>query len=282
MKVNRNDIGCYDLQGYIDWLIGLPTDLIIDMSDLELLKMREKDLVLRAWKWHSYFLRTEKKSIHYPKYEKIYADTIKYIRSEIQKREKSEETLRYFALCTNIEDLQQENGVVKFKSNEEYIDLIINSNIRSNVKVAEKLIEVWRNACWETLEEKKFDSKRYEKEISKYEQINFPVMDYLENNTIDARIYLDRNFEVCQELAELLFYKELVTGEKNVEHINKDCLSMNDKLNMLKDIGMFSLPFFSVNPLDKERPSEREQSRFLSKVLECNEDNIRKALKKVR
>lgn len=55
MKVNRNDIGCYDLQGYIDWLIGLPTDLIIDMSDLELLKMREKDLVLRAWKWHSYF-----------------------------------------------------------------------------------------------------------------------------------------------------------------------------------------------------------------------------------
>ena len=74
----------------------------------------------------------------------------------------------------------------------------------------------------------------------------------------------------------------MVTGEKNVEHINKDCLSMNDKLNMLKDIGMFSLPFFSVNPLDKERPSEREQSRFLSKVLECNEDNIRKALKKVR
>ena len=89
------------------------------------------------------------------------------------------------------------------------------------------------------------------------------------------------NIKCCKEIGELLFYRFLVSDEAQTESIKLNEPTQREKLDKLKEIGVFDLDFFSVDPRGNGA-SQREQARFLASIIGGHEANIRKYLYNMR
>lgn len=125
------------------------------------------------------------------------------------------------------------------------------------------------------------EEERKEDKIQEYENKDFLVLDYLKNGLIYKPVFADDNIKCCQEIGELLFYKFLVSNEVQTESIKLNETTQREKLDKLKNIGVFDLDFFSVDPR-RNGVSQRKQASFLASIIGGNETNIRNYLAKIR
>lgn len=282
MIVNREDIAKLDIIGYIEWLAEYPKMLVLDVLELECAKIDVTDLAVRKWNWHCYEIQSirigENFEYWYNIFCRLCTEKIEQKKIIIDKKKSSRTELGNLLLMYNTISVDESIHL----DSENLIKKLDESNLEAYgitcKKLAYSLVDVFK----EDINKKKFDSGRIERKIREFEERDFSALEHIINSTPYMPFYSsDVSLYLCAyELAELIFYKELVCGEtENVQQQN--ILSMSERLVMLKDVGLFDLPYFSINPRTA-KVSEREQSKLLAKILGCNEDNIRKAIRKVR
>lgn len=300
MKVDRNQIQSYDIEKYIKWITNLPIDLICDVREWLRLRQIEDYLSLRKYKSYLRFesIRNDKEkasSFDYDKYNGFYEKMLLLVKENILSHNQTERLFAFMVVVGFVEqkDLEclQAGGKRDYQL---YIDKIKESSILRNAYTAKKIIETW----YEVSKDKFLnddralfvsEERRKEEKIQEYENTDFPVLEYLKDGLIYTSVFADDNIKCCQEIGELLFYKFLVSDEAQAESIDEvqaesiklNNLTQREKLDKLKEIGVFDLDFFSVDPRGNGA-SQREQARFLASIIGGHEANIRKYLYNMR
>lgn len=292
MKADRNQIQNYNISKYIEWLISFPTDLVYNISEWLRLRHIEDYLSLRKYKSRLYFesIRNDKEkalSFNYDKYNGFYEKMLLLVKKEMLAHDKTEHLFSFMVVSGLMKqkDLEclQAGGKHDYRL---YIDKIRESSILKNTYAAKKIIETWFEVSKEMfLNDNRAlfvsEERRKEEKIQEYENTDFHVLEYLKNGLIYTPVFADDNIKCCQEIGELLFYKFLVSNEVQTESIKLNEPTQREKLDKLKNIGVFDLDFFSVDPR-RNGVSQRKQASFLASIIGGNETNIRNYLAKIR
>lgn len=292
MKADRNQIQNYNISKYIEWLISFPTDLVYNISEWLRLRHIEDYLSLRKYKSRLYFesIRNDKEkalSFNYDKYNGFYEKMLLLVKKEMLAQDKTEHLFSFMVVSGLMKqkDLEclQAGGKHDYRL---YIDKIRESSILKNTYAAKKIIETWFEVSKEMfLNDNRAlfvsEERRKEEKIQEYENTDFHVLEYLKNGLIYTPVFADDNIKCCKEIGELLFYRFLVSDEAQTESIKQNEPTQREKLDKLKEIGVFDLDFFSVDPRGNGA-SQREQARFLASIIGGHEANIRKYLYNMR
>lgn len=292
MKADRNQIQNYNISKYIEWLISFPTDLVYNISEWLRLRHIEDYLSLRKYKSRLYFesIRNDKEkalSFNYDKYNGFYEKMLLLVKKEMLAHDKTEHLFSFMVVSGLMKqkDLEcsQAGGKHDYRL---YIDKIRESSILKNTYAAKKIIETWFEVSKEMfLNDNRAlfvsEERRKEEKIQEYENTDFYVLEYLKNGLIYTPVFADDNIKCCKEIGELLFYRFLVSDEAQTESIKQNEPTQREKLDKLKEIGVFDLDFFSVDPRGNGA-SQREQARFLASIIGGHEANIRKYLYNMR
>lgn len=292
MKADRNQIQNYNISKYIEWLISFPTDLVYNISEWLRLRRIEDYLSLRKYKSRLYFesIRNDKEkalSFNYDKYNGFYEKMLLLVKKEMLAHDKTEHLFSFMVVSGLMKqkDLEcsQAGGKHDYRL---YIDKIRESSILKNTYAAKKIIETWFEVSKEMfLNDNRAlfvsEERRKEEKIQEYENTDFYVLEYLKKGLIYTPVFADDNIKCCKEIGELLFYRFLVSDEAQTESIKQNEPTQREKLDKLKEIGVFDLDFFSVDPRGNGA-SQREQARFLASIIGGHEANIRKYLYNMR
>lgn len=286
MKVNRNQIKNYDIEKYVEWIVNLPDDLVFNISEWLRFKHIETYLSIRKYKSR---IRNERfrKDNENAEYRFFYEKMLLRVKEEITAHDKTEQLFTFMVVMglmerKNIEYLQA-GGKHDYQL---YIDKIKESRIFNNAYAAKEFIKTCFEVCKDVfLNDNRAlfisEEERKEDKIKEYENKDFLVLDYLKNGLIYKPVFADDNIKCCQEIGELLFYKFLVSNEVQTESIKLNETTQREKLDKLKNIGVFDLDFFSVDPR-RNGVSQRKQASFLASIIGGNETNIRNYLAKIR
>lgn len=292
MKADRNQIQNYNISKYIEWFISFPTDLVYNISEWLRLRHIEDYLSLRKYKSCLYFesIRNDKEkalSFNYDKYNGFYEKMLLLVKKEMLAHDKTEHLFSFMVVSGLMKqkDLEclQAGGKHDYWL---YIDKIRESSILKNTYAAKKIIETWFEVSKEMfLNDNRAlfvsEERRKEEKIQEYENTDFHVLEYLKKGLIYMPVFADDNIKCCKEIGELLFYRFLVSDEAQTESIKQNEPTQREKLDKLKEIGVFDLDFFSVDPRGNGA-SQREQARFLASIIGGHEANIRKYLYNMR
>lgn len=300
MKADRNQVQSYDIERYKEWITNLPINLICDVREWLRLRHIGDYLSLRKYKSHLRFesIRNDKEkalSFDYDKYNGFYEKMLLLVKQEMLAHDKTEQLFTFMLVLGLIgkKDIEylQAGGKCDYKL---YIDKIIESSILKNTDSAKDLVETFFEVSKDKfLSDNRVlfvsEERRKEEKIQEYENTDFPVLEYLKDGLIYTPVFADDNIKCCQEIGELLFYKFLVSDEVQAESIDEaqaesiklNNLTQREKLDKLKEIGVFDLDFFSVDPRGNGA-SQREQARFLASIIGGHEANIRKYLYNMR
>lgn len=292
MKADRNQIQNYNISKYIEWLISFPTDLVYNISEWLRLRHIEDYLSLRKYKSRLYFesIRNDKEkalSFNYDKYNGFYEKMLLLVKKEMLAHDKTEHLFSFMVVSGLMKQKDLECLQAGRKHDYRlYIDKIRESSILKNTYAAKKIIETWFEVSKEMfLNDNRAlfvsEERRKEEKIQEYENTDFHVLEYLKNGLIYTPVFADDNIKCCKEIGELLFYRFLVSDEAQTESIKQNEPTQREKLDKLKEIGVFDLDFFSVDPRGNGA-SQREQARFLASIIGGHEANIRKYLYNMR
>lgn len=287
MKINREDIKELRITEYAEYIFEQPYKIYNDIMELAQLREVEKRHALAKWNFHTFYISDKYKSDGFLEHYKVYGELFEKWHASFKAKVKpleEQSTEAFTTLATA--------GVYPFKECRmlgewELIDLLDSCDINKWAKFAEVFYNGALTVFKENLDRKKsFDNKAEIREIERLENKDFDFVDCMVDGLSCVGI-LNKGAEVAMKLAdtlaELTFYKELVNGRDIAgQKGDNNKFTTLDKLKMLKSIGMFELDFFSINPLNENANSKREQARFLSKILETNETNIRNWLDKLR
>lgn len=277
MKFTREDVKGLDIDTYLDWLETLPREVIISTIKRSIAEKRLPWIQWRQHYWDIQYPYKEKKI--YELYCSLSNKKIEELKKDIEYGEKLKSYIHCLLLWSGKEDALNVKSL--FETDE---TILIKDLSNSKASGYAELAKIYATTCYETYQKEyeqkqQFNSNAKEKELKRLENIDFKYAKYIEDGEAIPSFYMQDFTKSADEIGTLLYFKQLAIDEpKNDTGNGLTCL---EKLRLLKSIGVFELPFFSIDPT-KEGNSEREQSRILSKVLEYNEDNIRKALKKVR
>lgn len=292
MKVNRNQIQSYDIEKYVKWIVNLPIDLVCNVSEWLRLRRIEDYLSLRKYKSRLDFesIKNDKEkdlSSKYDKYNGFYEKMLLLVKKEILAHDQTGQLFTFMVVMGFMgqKDLEylQVGGKHDYRL---YIDKIRESSILRNTYAAKEFIETWFEVSKEMfLNDNRAlfvsEERRKEEKIQEYENTDFHVLEYLKNGLIYTPVFADDNIKYCKEIGELLFYRFLVSDEAQTESIKLNEPTQREKLDKLKEIGVFDLDFFSVDPRGNGA-SQREQARFLASIIGGHEANIRKYLYNMR
>lgn len=226
-------------------------------------------------------------SFNYDKYNGFYGKMLLLVKKEMLAHDKTKHLFSFMVVSGLMKqkDLEclQAGGKHDYRL---YIDKIRESSILKNTYAAKKIIETWFEVSKEMfLNDNRAlfvsEERRKEEKIQEYENTDFHVLEYLKNGLIYTPVFADDNIKCCKEIGELLFYRFLVSDEAQTESIKQNEPTQREKLDKLKEIGVFDLDFFSVDPRGNGA-SQREQARFLASIIGGHEANIRKYLYNMR
>lgn len=273
MKFSIDEIKGFDIVEYVDYVFNLPNRLHENIVSAKNAFERHVHARFVLFRYSLENGISDGFMKHYRRYETFIGRELKKREAEI---EKYIDEAKYILISSgNIEAVSY--------SDKEILDKLLDIKFLSSVYGAEAYfkasLEVEREKML-TLE--RFDNNAIVNKMKELSETEFKHLSVLKDGRPCTGFFniAKISIELAEELAMLTFYKELVCGE--IDNVQQNgTLSMIERLTMLKGIGLFDLPYFSIDPRTA-KVSEREQSKFLAKILECNEDNIRKAIRKVR
>ena len=314
MKANRKEIQTFDIQGYLDD-ISSTLSLYNACNDIDQYVSTLCKLEERKEYWETYFFITcvEKQlpiSKHYFKFSEMIDNEIKNIKRDWLFAEKKAD---YACEVAAYLGFTGETNSTKCKDFlKEYFE-------GWDFNIVVDFIQDQKDSILYDIQYKgRFYSSYKEKVLAKFENTNYNILDFIENGEIYTPVYnIDTNKvfayinlgeyyedieenEFIKECAELLAFQELTknTEKVNTENQSKNNISLNpekkeedsyleftsvkEKMLMLDSIGVFNLPYFDINPTNEKAISQRAQSRFLAKILDKSEPNIRKCLSAIR
>lgn len=280
MRVDKEEIQGLKVVEYVNRLSGLPSMLCNKAEEADFIRFKSDRYAIWAWKWHVYSVNTEKSSTFgywYAKFQELYKQKQAQLKDDLESIGHLYDDLLKIALSAGV--LCE---VIPEKKDIEIASMLMKARIDTHSQTKIEVFDLLLDDKRSKLERMKlFNENCVQDEIKRFENIDFKCVESIKQNEIYSLFYSNDWLSAIDELAELAFYKELIAGEYEEKGNEKSPLSMVDKLKMLKDVGLFGLSYFSINP-QTATISEREQSRFLSKLLGANDVNIRKRLKEIR
>lgn len=284
MKIDRQKIKGLCIEEYAKRVFKSPSKLYCDMAKLWVLKTSIRRHTLAVERFHYFSISDSPKSDgflrHYEKYSECFGRWAFAQRGKIEELDKSRtEALTVLALT----------GVYPFNKCEslderEILNLLNECKILDNVKFAEYYYNTTLSYYIDRQSKlSEFDNNATNNELERLESKDIIIADYLVSDTPCFDLLCKdttTTIKVADELAELAYYKTLVSDNEYVEEQkSNNKRTISQRLDLLESLGVFTLPAFQID-IRKTDNSIRNICRLLSNILNEPIESIRAATKR--
>ena len=285
MKIDREEIKGLHVSEYASSTFRFRLELLGNMGDLVLLESARNRHLLSNYNFDVFYntpsgYKSEWFKIHYAMYEKASKRWHAECEQKAERLEKHKMSAREFLLDIGVIGAME---IGKLK-NLDIIYLLEKHATGEKEKYCEFIYNSLLEYYEDSIEEReKFNNTAKESEIKRLENKDFNFAQFITaGKPCTGLLYKDgdNTMKIAEELAELTYYKSLVTdNEYTKKQENNDRKTISQRLDLLKSKGVFTLPAFQIDN-QKTDNSIRKISRLLSDILGESDETIRTVMKR--